>query len=77
MELIVEEWGTFVRKHQGRLRVQKDKQVLQEVPLLHLEQVLIVRRRHRHLVGCDPRLLRAGHADSLLIVHRPCRGEPL
>ncbi|HSH82122.1 MAG TPA: CRISPR-associated endonuclease Cas1 [Herpetosiphonaceae bacterium] len=42
MELIVEEFGTFVRKHQGRLRVQKDKQVLQEVPLLHLEQVLIV-----------------------------------
>jgi CRISPR-associated protein Cas1 len=42
MELIVEERGTFVRKHQGRLRVQKEKQVLQEVPLLHLEQVLIV-----------------------------------
>ncbi len=42
MELIVEQYGTFVRKHQGRLRVHKDKEVLQEVPLLHLEQVLIV-----------------------------------
>ena len=42
MELIVEQYGTFVRKHQGRLRVHKDKAVLQEVPLLHLEQVLIV-----------------------------------
>ena len=42
MELIVEQYGTFIRKHQGRLRVHKDKSVLQEVPLLHLEQVLIV-----------------------------------
>jgi CRISPR-associated protein Cas1 len=42
MELIVEQYGTFVRKHQGRLRVHKDKAVLQEVPLLHLEQVVIV-----------------------------------
>ena len=39
MELIVEQYGTFVRKHQGRLRVHKDKAVLEEVPLLHLEQV--------------------------------------
>lgn len=41
MELIVEEYGTMVRKHQGRLRVHKDKTILQEVPLLHLEQIII------------------------------------
>lgn len=42
MELIVDQRGTFVRKHQGRLRVYKEKELLQEAPLLHLEQVVIV-----------------------------------
>src|SRR6266508_3393151 len=41
MHLIVETYGTFVAKHQGRLRVTKDKQRLAEVPIMHLEQVLI------------------------------------
>ncbi|HEY3230250.1 MAG TPA: CRISPR-associated endonuclease Cas1 [Roseiflexaceae bacterium] len=42
MQLIVDTYGTFISKHQGRLRVEKDKQRLAEVPLMHLEQVLIV-----------------------------------
>lgn len=41
MWLIVEQFGAFVGKHQGRLRVMQGKERLQEVPLLHLEQVLI------------------------------------
>jgi CRISPR-associated protein Cas1 len=41
MHLIVEQRGVFVSKHQGRLRVEQGKQRLAEVPLLHLEQVLI------------------------------------
>jgi CRISPR-associated protein Cas1 len=41
MHLIVEERGVFVSKHQGRLRVEKEKRRLAEVPLMHLEQVLI------------------------------------
>src|ERR671926_1367310 len=41
MHLIVEERGVFVAKHQGRLRVTKDRQRLAEVPIMHLEQVLI------------------------------------
>lgn len=41
MHLIVETFGTFVAKHQGRLRVTRDKERLAEVPLMHLEQVLI------------------------------------
>ncbi len=41
MNLIVEGYGVFVSKHQGRLRVEKGKERLAEVPLLHLEQVLI------------------------------------
>lgn len=39
--LIVEERGAFVGKHQGRLRVKKGKDVLQQAPLIHLEQVIV------------------------------------
>ena len=42
MELIVEGRGTFLSKHQGRLRVTREKQMVAEVPLIHLDQVLII-----------------------------------
>lgn len=42
MELIVEERGTFVSKHQGRLRVSREQKMVAEVPLIHLERVIIV-----------------------------------
>lgn len=41
MHLIVDTFGAFVSKHQGRLRVTRDKQRLAEAPIMHLEQVLI------------------------------------
>src|SRR5258706_253859 len=44
MDLIVEGRGTFVGKHQGRLRVTREGKVVTEAPLIHLEQVLIVDR---------------------------------
>ncbi len=40
--LIVEEYGAFLGKHQGRLQITKDKEKLAEAPLLHLEQVLVI-----------------------------------
>jgi len=42
MELIVEGRGTFLSKHQGRLRVSREQKTVLEVPLLHLERVIIV-----------------------------------
>lgn len=41
--LVVDEFGTFVRKHQGRLIVERldTKEKLIQAPLIHLEQVLI------------------------------------
>jgi len=42
MELIVEGRGTFLSKHQGRLRVTREKMMVAEVPLIHLDQVLII-----------------------------------
>lgn len=41
MHLIVEEFGVFISKHQGRLRVEKQQKRLQEVPIMQLEQLLI------------------------------------
>src|SRR5947209_9059422 len=42
MELIVEGHGTFLAKHQGRLRVTQEKKVIAEMPLIHLDQVIVV-----------------------------------
>ncbi len=42
MELIVEGRGTFVSKHQGRLRVSREQKTVSEVPLIQLERVIIV-----------------------------------
>lgn len=42
MDLIVEGKGSFVGKHQGRLRVMREQKLVQEVPLIHLQRVLIV-----------------------------------
>ncbi len=39
--LVVEETGAYVGKHQGRLQVRKGRHVLQEAPLMHLEQVIV------------------------------------
>ena len=42
MELIVEGKGSFLGKHQGRLRVSREQKLVTEVPLIHLTCVLIV-----------------------------------
>jgi CRISPR-associated protein Cas1 len=44
MELIVEGKGVFLSKHQGRLRVTRERQMVSEVPLIHLKQVIVVDR---------------------------------
>ena len=42
MELIVEGRGSFLGKHQGRLRVTREQKMVTEVPLIHLDQVIVV-----------------------------------
>jgi len=42
--LIVDMRGAYIGKHQGRLQVRQGRQVLQEAPLIHLEQVIITGR---------------------------------
>ena len=41
-QLVISEYGAFLGKHHGRLRVSRDKEVLAEAPLLHLEAVLVL-----------------------------------
>lgn len=42
MDLIVEGPGSYIGKHQGRLRVSKQGATVTEAPLIHLEHVLVV-----------------------------------
>jgi len=44
MELIVEGKGSFLGKHQGRLRVTREQKTVTEVPLIHLDHVIVVDR---------------------------------
>jgi CRISPR-associated protein Cas1 len=39
--LIVEETGAYIGKHQGRLQVRQGREILQQAPLMHLEQVIV------------------------------------
>ncbi len=39
--LIVEETGAYIGKHQGRLQVRKGREILQQAPLMHLQQVVV------------------------------------
>lgn len=42
--LIVDEYGSFIGKHSGRLRVTKGSERVAEAPLIHLESVLVSAR---------------------------------
>ena len=42
MELIVEGKGSFLGKHQGRLRVMREQKLVKEIPLIHLNNVIII-----------------------------------
>ncbi|HEU5229685.1 MAG TPA: CRISPR-associated endonuclease Cas1 [Ktedonobacteraceae bacterium] len=42
MDLIVEGKGLFIGKHQGRICVYRQQKAIQETPLIHLKQIVIV-----------------------------------
>lgn len=43
-QLILDKYGLFLSKHSERLRVKAEGQIVEEVPLIHLESVLITSR---------------------------------
>lgn len=71
-QLIVDEYGAFIGKHSGRLRVTKDKKKLAEAPLLHLEQVLVTGRG----IGLSTDVIRACCAEGIPIYFVDSRGRP-
>ena len=70
--LIVDQYGAFIGKHSGRLRVTKDKQKLAEAPLLHLEQVLVTGRG----VSLSADAIRACCTAGIPIYFVDSRGRP-
>ena len=70
--LIVDQFGAFVGKHSGRLRVTKDKETLAEAPLLHLEQVLVTGEG----IGLSADTIRACCTAGIPIYFVDSRGRP-
>lgn len=42
MDLIVEGKGLFIGKHQGRICIYRQQKAIQEMPLIHLKQIVVV-----------------------------------
>ncbi|MCK4471864.1 MAG: CRISPR-associated endonuclease Cas1, partial [Anaerolineae bacterium] len=70
--LIVDQYGAFLGKYSGRLRVTKDKEKLAEAPLLHLEQVLVTRRG----IALSADAIRACCTAGVPIYFLDSRGRP-
>jgi CRISPR-associated protein Cas1 len=70
--LIVDQYGAFLGKHSGRLRVTKDKEKLAEAPLLHLEQVLVTGEG----IGLSADAVRACCTEGIPIYFVDGRGRP-
>jgi CRISPR-associated protein Cas1 len=70
--LVVDQYGAFVGKHSGRLRVTKGKEKLAEAPLLHLEQVLVTGRG----VGLSADAVHACCTAGIPIYFLDGRGQP-
>jgi len=70
--LIIDQYGAFVGKHSGRLRVTKDKETLAEAPLLHLEQVLVTGEG----IGLSADIIRACCTAGIPIYFVDSRGRP-
>jgi CRISPR-associated protein Cas1 len=73
MELIVEGKGTFLGKHQGRLRVTREQKLVTEVPLIHLKQVVIVSNG----VAISSDVVRTCSEEGIPIHFMSSRGNPV
>jgi len=71
-ELIVEQYGAFVSKHQGRLRVTLKSEKVAEAPLMHLQQVIIAARG----VSLSSNVIAACCEAGIPIHFVDSRGEP-
>jgi len=72
VEVLVEEFGSYLGKKSERLVVRRGKKVVQEIPLFDLEQVLITSRG----VSISSDLIRECSARGVPIHFLSSRGEP-
>ncbi len=73
MELIVEDYGVLVTKHSERVQVKKDGKLVQEVPLIHLEGIILA--SNGLTISADLIELCAKQGIPLSFISR--RGEPI
>lgn len=73
MELIVEGKGSFLGKHQGRLRVTREQKVVSEIPLIHLQSVLIMDNG----VGISSDVVRTCSEEGIPIHFLSGHGNPI
>jgi CRISPR-associated protein Cas1 len=71
--LIVDEFGSFIAKHQGRLRVTCQEEKRQEAPIMHLETVLITGRG----VSLSSDVVAACAEEGIPIHFLDSRGHPV
>ena len=71
-DLIVEQYGAFISKHQGRLRVSVKGEKLAEAPLMHLQRVLISGRG----VSLSSNVIAACCKEGIPIHFLDSRGKP-
>ncbi len=71
-ELIVDQYGAFISKHQGRLRVSVKEETIAEAPLMHLQQVIVTGRG----VSLSSDVIAACCLDGIPIHFLDSRGLP-
>jgi CRISPR-associated protein Cas1 len=70
-ELVVEQFGAFISKHQGRLRVTVKGEKVAEAPLMHLRQVIVAAKG----VGLSSNVIAACCQEGIPIHFVDGRGE--
>ena len=71
-DLIVDQFGAFVSKHQGRLRVTQKERTLAEAPIMHLQRIVITGRG----VGLSSDVIAACCQQGIPIHFLDSRGQP-
>src|SRR5437660_4999932 len=73
MDLIVEGKGLFIGKHQGRICIYRQQKAIQETPLIHLKQIIVVDSG----VGISSDVVRVCSEEGIPIHFISRRGETL
>ena len=73
MDFIVEGKGLFLGKHQGRIRLYREQKMCQEVPIIHLRQIVVVANG----VGISSDVIQACSDEGIPIHFIGRRGNPV